>query len=139
MTNSLGQRIGPASTRGGIWVPASSGLFGRPSHLPSQRVPAAHSVDRWPLHSMWHDAASPHSTEHPELPVQSTVQPPFGHLIVQLLLPSHESVDPVSRVIEQSLPPPQVTWLFTPVTSVHSLVPSQVDVQFDPQAPSHTD
>jgi hypothetical protein len=43
------------------------------------------------------------------LPVQSTVQPPCGHLIVHELLPSHERVDPVSSVMAHSLPPPQVT------------------------------
>ena len=88
---------------------------------------------------MLQGAPPPHSMEHPELPVQSTVQPPLGHLIVQLLLPPHERVDPVSRVIEQSLPPPHVTWLSTPVTSVHVLVPSQVDVQFEPHVPAHSD
>ena len=73
------------------------------------------------------------------LPVQSAVQPPFGHLIAQLLLPWHEIVDPVSSETLQSLPPPQVTVLFTPAESVQVLVPSHVEVQLEPQLPAHCD
>jgi hypothetical protein len=36
---------------------------------------------------MWQASAPPHSTEQLELPVQSAVHPPFGHLMVQELLP----------------------------------------------------
>jgi hypothetical protein len=79
------------------------------SHEPSQVLPAAQSSIRFPLHSMWHGEPGPHSTRQPALPVQSAVQPPLGHLISQVLLPWHDSVLPVSRVMVQSLPPPQVT------------------------------
>jgi hypothetical protein len=48
-------------------------------------------------------------------------------------------LDPVSSVIVQVLPPPHVTWLSTPVVRVHSLVPAQLDVQFELQLPAHTD
>ena len=57
----------------------------------------------------------PHSTVQLVLPVQSAVQSPFGHLMTHVLLPSHDTVEPVSRDRVQSLPPPHVTVLFTPV------------------------
>jgi hypothetical protein len=72
-----------------------------------------------------------HATVHDVLPVQSAVQPPFGHAIEQLLLPPHETVEPVSTFTSHVLPPLQVTVLFVPVERVQVLVPSHVDVQFD--------
>jgi hypothetical protein len=39
----------------------------------------------------------------------------------------------------QSLPPPQVTVLSTPVLIVHVLVPSQVELQFAVQLPAHVE
>lgn len=131
------QRIGRPEC---IETPESAAGFSvAPLHGSSHVVPAAQSTDLSPLHLTWQAAPTPHSTLQPELPVQSAVQPPFGHWIVHLLLPWHESVDPVSSVILQSLPPPHVTWLLVPVTMVQSLVPAQLDVQFDPQLPAQTD
>lgn len=86
-----------------------------------------------------HCVVPPHWTEHPALPAHSAVHPPFGQMIVHLLLPWQVSVEPVSRVTLQSLPPPQVTWLFVPVCRVHWLVPAHVDVHPEPQLPAHTD
>jgi hypothetical protein len=88
---------------------------------------------------MWHATVPPHVTIHDELPVQSAVQPPFGQSIAQVLLPWQDTVEPVSTDTLQSLPPPQVTVLFTPVLSVHVLVPLHVDVQSDAQLPAHVD
>jgi hypothetical protein len=48
-------------------------------------------------------------------------------------------VEPVSSETMQLLPPPQVTVLFTPVTSWHVLVPVQVDEQLEAQLPAHCD
>ena len=76
-----------------------------------------------------------HSTEQPALPPHSAVQPPAGHLIVHVLLPSHVSVDPLPSVTAQSAPPEHVTVLLVPVCSVHLLVPAQLEVQPDPQLP----
>jgi hypothetical protein len=49
------------------------------------------------------------------------------------------SVEPVSRLTLQVLPPAQVTSLFVPVVSVQSLVPAQLDVQFDVQVPAQVE
>jgi hypothetical protein len=84
-------------------------------------------------------APAPHSIEHAVLPVQSTVQPPAGHLSAQVLLPWQLAVDPLPRVRLHVLPPPHVTVLFSPVSSVHSLVPLHVAVQFEVQLPTHSD
>ena len=81
----------------------------------------------------------PHSSEQAALPPHSALHPPFGHLIVHVLLPVQSSVEPVSSVTVHVLPPPQSTVLFVPVESVHVLVPVQLDVQFEPQLPSQTD
>jgi hypothetical protein len=86
-----------------------------------------------------HAAAGPHTTVHPALPWQSAVQPPFGQLIVHVLLPVQPTVDPVSTVTLQVLPPPHVTVLFVPVETVQLLVPSHVVVQFDEQVPLQVD
>ena len=59
--------------------------------------------------------------------------------MVHELLPVQASVEPVSSVTVQLLPPPHVTVLFVPVESVHWLVPAQLDVQFEPQLPSQVD
>ena len=71
--------------------------------------------------------------------MQSAVQPPSGHRIVQLLSPEQESLEPVPIVMSQLLPPLHVTSLFTPVVSVHWLVPAQLDVQLAVQVPAHVD
>lgn len=58
---------------------------------------------------------------------------------MHVLLPVHASFEPDPISTSQVLPPPQVTVLFVPVSSVHWLVPVQVEVQFDSQLPAHTD
>jgi hypothetical protein len=67
------------------------------------------------------------------------MHPPFGHSIVQSLLPEQATVDPVSTCTLQVLPPPQVTVPFVPVESMQLLVPSHVEVQLDVQLPWHVD
>lgn len=121
----------------GLPLPASG--TGLPPHAPAHVVPAAQSCDLPPLQLMWHAVEPPHSTEHMVLPWQSTVQPPAGHLMAQVLLPVHVSVEPVPSEMLQSLPPPQVTVLFVPVVRLQVLVPSQVDVQFEEHVPAHVD
>jgi hypothetical protein len=98
-----------------------------PAHGFAHVVPAAHVSVLPPLHLTVHAAAAPQTIVHPVLPWQSAVQPPFGQLMLQVLLPVQETVEPVSTVTVHLLPPPQVTLLFVPVESVHSLVPVQVD------------
>src|SRR5262249_47396556 len=110
-----------------------------PSHAFEHVVPAAQSWDRPPLQLTWQTAVPPHSTEHDAPPLHSAVHPPFGHLIEQLLLPPHVTVDPVSTVTVQLLPPAHDTLLLVPVVSVHVLVPSQDEVQFDEHVPWHDD
>lgn len=119
------------------FLPAS--VPAAPPHAPVQVVPAAHSCERFPLHSTTHAVVPPHSTVHAVLPPHSAVQPPLGHLMVQLLLPSQVTFEPVSSVTAQVLPPEHDTVLLVPVSSVHWLVPAQLDVQFEPHDPSHTD
>jgi len=97
-----------------------------PPHGFGQVVPAAQVLVLPPLHLTVHAAAAPQTMVHPELPLQSAVQPPFGQLMVHVLFPVQPTVDPVSTVTSQVLPPPQLTVLFMPVESVHLLVPSQV-------------
>ena len=46
---------------------------------------------------------------HVVLPVQSRVQPPFGHSMLQVLLPPQLAVEPVPSVREQLLPPAHST------------------------------
>jgi hypothetical protein len=87
------------------------------------------------LHFTVQSAAAPHTIEHDELPAHSAVHPPLGQVIVHVLLPEHETVDPVSTDTAHVLPPPQVTVLFVPVETVHSLVPSHVVVQFEVHEP----
>ena len=118
-------------------MPAS--VAGEPPQAPAQVVPAAHACDCLPLHWIWQSTVPPHSIVQPALPWHSAVQPPFGHLIVQLLLPVHPIVEPVSSVTLHALPPPQLTVLLVPVDSVHVLVPVPRDVQFEPQLPSQFD
>jgi hypothetical protein len=120
-------------------LPLPPSVAGAPPQVPAHVVPAAQSCDCLPLHAMWQAVVPPHSTVQPALPPHSAVHPPFGHLIVHWLLPVQESVEPVSRVTLQLLPPPHVTVLFVPVDSVHWLVPVQLDVQFDPQLPAQVD
>jgi hypothetical protein len=110
-----------------------------PPHTPLHVVPAAQSWLRSPLQAMWQATVPPHVTMQEVLPVQSAVQPPFGQSIAQLLLPWQETVEPVSSESLQSLPPPQVTLLSTPVLRVQVLVPSQVEVQFAAQLPAQSE
>jgi hypothetical protein len=110
-----------------------------PPHGSEQVEPAAHVCVRPPLHLTVHAVLPPHTIVHPELPAQSPVQPPFGQLIVQLLLPVHATVEPVSTVTSHVLPPPHVTVLLVPVDTVQLLVPSQVVVQFELQLPTQVD
>lgn len=110
-----------------------------PEHGFVHVVPAAQSADCLPLQLTWQGVVPPQVTEHSDEPVQSTVQPPFGHATAQLLFPVQESVLPVSIVTLQSAPPPQLTVLFVPVVSVQSLVPVHVEVQFDWHVPLHVD
>ena len=110
-----------------------------PPHALGHVVPAAQVADCFPLHVIVQAVPAPHSTVQPVLPPHSAVQPPFGHLMLQVLLPSQKSDEPVSSVTVQELPPPQVTLLFTPVTRLHVLVPVHVEVQLDSQLPSQMD
>ena len=112
-----------------------------PPHVVSlvQVEPAAHVSFFPPLHTIVQAPPLPHVSEQPVLPLQSTVHPPFGHSTLHVLLPWQVSVDEVSSVTVHLLPPPHVTLLFVPVESLHSLVPLQVEVQFDSQLPSQVD
>jgi hypothetical protein len=56
-----------------------------------------------------------------------------------VLLPVQETVEPVSTVTLQVLPPPHVTVLLVPVDNVQLLVPSHVDEQFDVHVPVQVD
>jgi hypothetical protein len=56
-----------------------------------------------------------------------------------VLSPRQVMVDRSSRVTLQSLPPSHTTLLSTPVDSVQSLVPAQLDVQLELQLPLHVD
>ena len=94
-------------------------------------VPAAQVCVLPPLQVTVQAAAAPQTIVQPELPAHAAVQPPLGQLIVQVLLPVHPTVDPVSTVTLQVLPPPQLTVLLVPADRVHVLVPLQFDVQFD--------
>jgi hypothetical protein len=102
-------------------------------------VPAAHVAVRPPLHFAVHAPPLPHTIVQAELPVQSAVQPPFGHVTLHVLLPPHETVDPVSTVTLHVLPPAHVTLLFVPAETVHLLVPAHDHVQFDWQLPLQAD
>lgn len=102
-------------------------FFLQASHV----VPAAHVSLLPPPQSTGHGAAAPHSTVQVALPAHWVVQPPFGHFTLQVVLPWHSTVVPVSTLSLHVLPPPHVTLLFVPVESVHSLVPVHVEVQFD--------
>ena len=73
------------------------------------------------------------------MPSQLIVQPPCGHWISHELVPVQVNVEPVPRLMLQSLPPPQDTVLFAPVVSVQLLVPLQVEVQFDVHVDTHVD
>lgn len=75
-------------------------------------VPAAHVSVLPPLQLIVQAAAAPHSIVHSLAPEHVAVQPPFGHLIAQVLVPSQLTVVPVSTVSEHLLPPPHVTLLF---------------------------
>ena len=86
-----------------------------PPHGSEQVEPAAQVSVLPALHLTVHAVAPPHTIVQPELPLQSPVQPPFGQLIVQVLLPVHATVEPVSTVTLHVLPPPQVTVLSVPV------------------------
>ena len=88
-----------------------------------------------PLHFTMQGALSPQATVQLAAPVQSTVHPPAGQSIAQVLWPVHATADPVSTFALHVLPPPQVTVLSIPVESVQLLVPSHVVVQFDRQVP----
>jgi hypothetical protein len=88
---------------------------------------------------MVHGAVPPHWTTQADEPAHSAVHPPFGQSMVQELDPVHEIFDPVSRVSPHVLPPAQVTWLLTPVVSVHWLVPAQLETQFEVHVPPQTD
>jgi hypothetical protein len=59
----------------------------------------------------------------------------MGQSMVHLLSPRHVSREPVSSFTVQVLPPSQATSLLTPVSSVHWLVPAQVEVQSEVQVP----
>src|SRR5688572_14800602 len=120
------------------YLPAS-GRGVSPPLQPLHVAPAAHSSDLPPPHWILHAVVPPHLTVHAVLPAQSAVHPPFGQSIVHVLFPVHATVDPVSTVTVQVLPPPQVTVLFVPVSSVHVLVPLHVDVQFASQLPLQFD
>ncbi len=56
-----------------------------------------------------------------------------------VLSPRQVTVDRSSRVTLQSLPPSQMTLLSTPVESVQSLVPAQLEVQLELQLPLQVD
>lgn len=73
------------------------------------------------------------------LPWQLVVQPPFGHVTLQVLLPVQLTVEPVSTSTSHLLPPSHETVLFVPVEIVHSLVPAQLEVQFDSHVPTQVD
>jgi hypothetical protein len=106
---------------------------------PSHVVPGGQDCAFVPLHSIVQATAPPQTTLQPADPPHSAVQPPFGQVMVQVLLPRQLSFEPVSRVILQSLPPSHVTWLFTPVWSVHWLVPAQLEVQLEVQLPAQVE
>jgi hypothetical protein len=72
-------------------------------------VPGAHSRDFCPLQLMTHAVVPPHTTVHPLDPAHSALQPPLGQSMVQVLSPSHVTVEPVSRLSLQALPPVHVT------------------------------
>jgi hypothetical protein len=50
-------------------------------------------------------------------------------------LPEQDTVDPVSTLTSQLLPPLHVTVLFAPAESMQVLTPSHVVVQFEVQLP----
>ena len=56
-----------------------------------------------------------------------------------MLLPVQLTVEPVSTVTVHVLPPPHDTLLFVPVERVQSLVPVQLEVQFEVQLPAQLD
>jgi hypothetical protein len=101
--------------------------------------PAAQVSVRPPLHCAAHAPGPPHTIVQAELPVQSAVHAPFGQRTVHALLPPQETVDPVSTVTSQVLPPAHLTWLSVPVDTVQWLVPAHDHVQFEVQLPLHVD
>jgi len=92
-----------------------------------------------PLQTTVHADSPPQTTTQLDEPAQLAVQPPVGHVKVQLLLPLQETVDPEPTVTLHWLPPLQVTELFVPVETVQLLVPSHVVVQLDEQLPLQVD
>jgi hypothetical protein len=104
-----------------------------------QVEPAAQSCVLVPLQSIWQATVPPQTTLQLAEPPHSALQPPWGQSIVQVLSPVQEIVEPGSSVTLQVLPPPQLTWLFIPVVSVHWLVPAQLEVQFEVQLPAQTE
>jgi len=59
--------------------------------------------------------------------------------MLHVLLPVHDTVEPVSTVTVHLLPPPHVTVLFVPVERLQVLVPSHVELQLEVQVPVHVD
>jgi len=124
----------PAS--GGPPVPASVSTV---SHTPVQVDPGMHSCTVIPLQLILHAVLPPQVTVQAAAPAHSAVHPPLGQAMSHMLSPRHVSVEPWSRVIVHLLPPSHVTLLSVPVDSVQSLVPPQLEVQFELQVPAQTD
>ncbi len=120
-------------------MPPSSGIPPPPPHGSVHVVPAGQLAVFPPLQVMVQASVPPHTTVQPLLPAHAAVQPPLGQVMLHELLPVHETVEPVSTVTWQLLPPPQVTVLLVPVETVQSLVPLHVVVQFEPHVPLHVD
>jgi len=72
-------------------------------------VPAAHSCIFVALHWIVHAVVPPHTTVQFAAPAHSAVHPPLGQSSLHVLSPWHFSVEPVSALTLQLLPPAHVT------------------------------
>jgi hypothetical protein len=76
---------------------------------------------------------------HEPLPMQSTSQPPRGHVTLQLLFPVHDAFVPAPAVKLHIVFPSHVTMPFAPVARLHVEPPLHVETHESPQLPAHCD
>lgn len=83
-------------------------------HGSVHELPAGHSTERPPLHSILHAVAPPHVILQLAEPSHFAVQPPPGQPTSHVLLPVQSMVEPAPSVTLHVLPPAQSTVLFVP-------------------------